>query len=91
MLSPIEFLPLFGGAAVGRFHDRRAAARADDEMALAFLVAAAAAGEPRKLERDVVIMRLGLQPLGDLLLLPALVAASISRSALSGDGIRAEP
>ena len=38
-------------------------------MPLAFLVAAAAARQPRQLARDIVIMRLGLQPLGDLLLL----------------------
>ena len=69
MLSPIVSWPSSARAAVGRFHDRRPAARADHEMALAFLVAAAAAGEPRKLARDIVIMRLGLQPLGDRALL----------------------
>ncbi len=68
MLRPIDSCPR-RRAAVGRFHDRRTAARADHEMPLAFLVAAAAAGQPRQLARDVVIMRLGLQPLGDLLLL----------------------
>ena len=91
MLRPIDSWPVLGRAAVGGLHDRRTAARADDEMLLAFLVAAALARQPRQLARDVVIMRLGLEPLGDLLLLLGLVAAAISASAISGDGIRADP
>ena len=58
-------LALVAGAAVGGFHHRRPAARADDELPPPFLVAVAAAGEPRQLAGDVVIARLRLQPLGD--------------------------
>ena len=78
-IEPDRFGADVGRAAVRRLHDRRAAARADDEMALALLVAAAAAGEPGKLPRHVIIFRLGLQPLGDLALL--LVDWSPRRSA----------
>ena len=38
-------------------------------MLFAFLVAGTLTGQPGELAGDVVIMRLGLQPLGDLLLL----------------------
>ena len=51
-------------------------------MALALLVAVAAAGEPGELARDVVIMRLGLEPLGDRALLVVGRAPAISASAI---------
>ena len=57
------------GAAVGRFHEARPAARADHELLLAVLVAAAIARQPGQLPRHVVQPRLGLQPLGDRQLL----------------------
>ena len=56
---------LVDGAAIGRLHDRRAAARADDEMALAVLVGLDPAGEPGELARLVIIFGLGLEPLRD--------------------------
>ena len=54
-VEPDRFAALVGGAAVGGLHDRRPAARADDEMALALLVRLDPAGEPRQLARDIVI------------------------------------
>ena len=86
-----RLLPLVDRAAVGSLHDRRAAARADDEIAVSGGVDRRPAGEPRELARDVVILRLGLQPLGDR---PLLIGRSQPRpaaSAMSGAGIRAEP
>ena len=75
MLSPIEFLALVGGAAIGRLHDRRTSARADDEMAPAFGIHFLAARKPGKRPRLVIIFRLGLEPLGD----PALVVGRRGR------------
>ena len=49
------------------------------------------AGEPGELARDVVIMRLGLQPLGDRALLVGRSRPAISASAFAGSGMRAEP
>ena len=66
MLSPIEFHADILRAAVGGLHERRPAARADDEVALAVLVDREAADPRRQLARYVIIMRLGDQPLGDL-------------------------
>src|SRR5205823_6326920 len=59
-----RLLVLFPRAAVGRLHDRRTAARADDEVALALFVLGATAGEPGKVARNLVIARLGLEALG---------------------------
>ncbi len=57
------------GTAIRGLHERRPAARADDELALAVLVASAIAGQSGELPGDVIIRRLGLQPLGDRALL----------------------
>ena len=59
-------------AAVRRLHDRRPAARTHHELALAVLVPRQFADHLRQLARDLVIMRLGDQPLGDPLRLLAL-------------------
>ena len=50
-----RFRALVAGAAIGRLHDRRAAARADDELPLAVLVGLDPAGQPGELARLVII------------------------------------
>ncbi len=73
-----RFPPLVRGAAVGGLHDRWSTARADDEMLLAFGIAATATGQARQLSGDFIIAGLGLEALGDLLLL--FVARSCDQS-----------
>src|SRR3546814_19467620 len=53
---------LVGGAAVRCLHDRRPAARTDDEVAASLVVARHLTSEPRELARLVIIFGLGLQP-----------------------------
>jgi len=68
-IEPDALLAFVGCALVRALHDRRSAARADDEVPHPFFVALAAAGELRELAGLFDVRRLGLQPLRDLSLL----------------------
>jgi hypothetical protein len=54
----------FGGAAVGRFHDRGPAARADHELAHALFDDGGLAGDAGQLAGFLIVMRIGGQPFG---------------------------
>ena len=86
MLRPIEFAALVDGAAIGRLHDRRAAARADDELPAALLVGLAPgwpAGRACATRHNICDLAFSRSAIARWL---SVEAAAISASALRGLG-----
>jgi len=74
-----RFAARLAGTAIGRFHDRRTAARAHDELALAVLDDRLLGRQLGQLARFLVIFRLGDQALDDLALFLGQVLRAFER------------